>query len=319
MLHLLYSDPSHDSHTTETLKRQLLPDRIIETIYHRNFDFCEGLPSKVCKTSLHFIKIDNLSLTDVLSDGMGSWRNLGGTRVNYRHETDGLFKVTQKSYKQPIERCDLSKDTLVLVKKYFRHSQHDDVRKFVVYVEDFYYPFVNNVVVVGYSFNNKEFQIIPKSHDNSKNENTCYTRKRPTEVKQVLEQSRVHGVGKALERHIEGHGGRASISAEDRPTKQQIYRSNSKTMEVDDFALIMEWAEENKAICRLVEAHPQPLLVLATDHQLGDLRRFATGRSIGHFSFHHIAQTGLQVNTHLGGYNVLWITYGTYSAFLGHI
>ena len=28
---------------------------------------------------------------------------------------------------------------------------------------------------------------------------------------------------------------------------------------------------------------------------------------------------GLQVNTHLGGYNVLWITYGTYSAFLGHI
>ena len=64
-------------------------------------------------------------------------------------------------------------------------------------------------------------------------------------------------------------------------------------MEVDGFAMIMEWAKENKAICRLVEAHPQPLLMLATDHQLSDLRRFATGRSIGHFSFIHITHTGL--------------------------
>ena len=73
-------------------------------------------------------------------------------------------------------------------------------------------------------------------------------------------------------------------------------------MEVYDFAMIMAWAEENKAICRLVEAHPQPLHVLATDHQLSDLRRFATGRSIGHFSFIHITYTGLT-----GQYTPWWL------------
>ena len=55
----------------------------------------------------------------------------------------------------------------------------------------------------------------------------------------------------------------------------------------------MELAEEKKAISRLVEAHPQHLIVLATDHQLSDLRQFATGRSIGHLSSIHIAHTGL--------------------------
>ena len=103
-------------------------------------------------------------MTDVLSYGMGSWQNLDRMRINYKHETDEVFKVTNKSYKQPIERQNLIKNTSVLVKKYFRHSEHDDVCGFVVYVEDFYYFFVKNSVVVGYSFNNREFQIIPKSH-----------------------------------------------------------------------------------------------------------------------------------------------------------
>ena len=106
-------------------------------------------------------------MTDVLSDWMGSWQNLDRMRVNYQHETDEVFKVTNKSYKQPIERQNLIKNTSVLVKKYFRHSQHDDVCGFVAHVDDFYYLFVKNSVVVGYSFNNKEFQIIPKSHGNN--------------------------------------------------------------------------------------------------------------------------------------------------------
>ena len=88
-------------------------------------------------------------------------------RVNYQHETDGVFKVTNKSYKQPIERQNLIKNSSVSEKKYFRHSQHDDVWGFGVYVEDFYYLFVKNSAVIGYSFNNKVLQIIPKSHDNN--------------------------------------------------------------------------------------------------------------------------------------------------------
>ena len=80
-------------------------------------------------------------MTDMLSDGMGSWQNLDRMRVNYQHETDGVFKVTNKSYKQPIERQNLIKNTSVLVKKYFRHSEHDYVCGFVAYVEDFYYFF----------------------------------------------------------------------------------------------------------------------------------------------------------------------------------
>ena len=48
-------------------------------------------------------------------------------RINYQHETDGVFRVTNKSQKQPIERQNLIKSTLVLVKKYFRHSKHNDV------------------------------------------------------------------------------------------------------------------------------------------------------------------------------------------------
>ena len=72
-------------------------------------------------------------------------------------------------------------------------------------------------------------------------------------------------------------------------------------MEVYDFAMIMEWAEENKAICRLVEAHPQPL-ILDGLQQVGLL---VTSVS---FTLHI---QGLQVNTHLGGYNVMCVAYGT--------
>ena len=41
---------------------------------------------------------------------MGSWQNLGTMHVNNQRETDRVFKVTNKSYKQPIERRNLSKN-----------------------------------------------------------------------------------------------------------------------------------------------------------------------------------------------------------------
>ena len=69
--HFLYSAPCREGHSTESLKKQPLPDQLINTIYKRNFDFSEGLPSKVCAMSQHFINIDNLSCTDVLSDFSG--------------------------------------------------------------------------------------------------------------------------------------------------------------------------------------------------------------------------------------------------------
>ena len=103
---MLKSDSSPDGHTTESLKKHLIPDQLINTLYQRNFDFSEGLPSKFCATSLHFINIDNRYITDVLSDGMGSWQNLGAMHVNNQQ----VFKVTNKSYKQPIERRNLSKN-----------------------------------------------------------------------------------------------------------------------------------------------------------------------------------------------------------------
>lgn len=37
----------------------------------------------------------------------------------------------------------------------------------------------------------------------------------------------------------------------------------------------MIWAEENKIVCRGITAHPDPVVILATDQQLDDLERFA--------------------------------------------
>ena len=41
----------------------------------------------------------------------------------------------------------------------------------------------------------------------------------------------------------------------------------------------MEWAAENRDVCRVIASHPEPVIVLATDQQLKDLERFTGGKS----------------------------------------
>jgi hypothetical protein len=41
--------------------------------------------------------------------------------------------------------------------------------------------------------------------------------------------------------------------------------------------MVMEWAQDNKDVCRVVAAHPEPIIVLASKQQLTDLQRFTTG------------------------------------------
>ena len=85
-------------------------------------------------------------------------------------------------------------------------------------------------------------------------------------------------VTQALETHIQQHGGRECIAPELCPTKQHIYRLNSRNSEktTDDFEVVLMYAKENQKLVREIGSIPEPYVILATDQQLLDLQRFSS-------------------------------------------
>ena len=76
-------------------------------------------------------------------------------------------------------------------------------------------------------------------------------------------------VTRAMETHIEQHGGRAAIAPENRPRIQHVYADNSLThKESNYFKLVMEFVKENPDLMRLISNQPKPVIMSATDQQL---------------------------------------------------
>ena len=99
------------------------------------------------------------------------------------------------------------------------------------------------------------------------------------------------------------HGRREKIPKEYWVNNANIYRRNASTScgsQLDNFALIMEWSEQNQ-MCRFIASHPEPVIVLATDQKIKDMERFKCGAKASPFS--------VDATFNLGKFYVTPITY----------
>jgi len=85
-------------------------------------------------------------------------------------------------------------------------------------------------------------------------------------------------INRAIETHIEQHGGRAEILP---PNKHQLHRTkshaSSASQSADDFGVVMDFSKNNPEIVKEIGSFPEPYVILATDQQIIDLQR--TGMS----------------------------------------
>ena len=202
-----------------------------------------------------------VQLYNLTADGLGCFRNHGTNKWVYKKK--GLkWRCTKKKFRGAVDREQLPDDSVVVVKEYYKHKDYSDFHRTIP------------------QFDNNEHTINLRPHGNSKRKNVGFTRKKPSLVSQVSATATKSSVTSAVERNIADHGGRANISDELRVTKAALYRLNSQphTQQDEDFAAVMEWAAENRDVCRVIASHPEPVIVLATDQQLTDLERFTGGK-----------------------------------------
>lgn len=237
----------------------------------------KDLPCRVQKNSALLVDMHGHTLADLAADGNGCYFNRGTFRWTYMQTNEG-YKCIKSKYRHQIPREELRPQSIVVVKTYYTHRQYSDFKRVIVYLQNQRNMIVNNIALVAYMFDGDEHDIIPNPHGNSSSQEG-YTRKRPSIVKEVTNNSRSTTARQALEEHISSLGGRAVINNQDKPTFQQIYRFGRKPVATKegDLEEILNWAEQNKQVCRFVQAVPQPAIMLATDQQLTDLVRFATG------------------------------------------
>lgn len=265
--------------TPAELRKQLECLEVIKVIKDRkvipiSYDF----PSRVQTNSIYLVDMTGRTIKDLAADGNGCYLNMGTYRWTYKPASNKSEYVCIRSkYRGQISRKELDSDHLVVVKTYYKHSQYADFKRTIAYIEDQRNPLVNNSAIIAYVFDGIEHAIDPKPHGNSKG-NVGYTRKKPTVLKEVAQKAKITNVREALEKHIMDNGGRAEIDEEVKPSPHQLYRFGRVPPKKDcDFQSVMDWAQDNPDCCRYIAAHPEPVVVLATDQQIADLKRFATG------------------------------------------
>ena len=244
---------------------------------HDNLDIQNVGPSGIEKSHVYYVDMCGKSLLDVTIDGTGSWKNDGTFRWHYKHEGNS-FKCIREKYRRPIPRGDLTKGVYVLVKTYYKRvEENSTIKRCVMHIESSRQPYVNNICAIGYIFSH-ETLLHPKKHGNSTKNPNSYTRVKPVAINNVLNLTQNMTVTQAVETHISQNGVRDTILPEMRPSKQSIYnKRTSKDGNADDFEAVLEYARENPGLVRDVQALPDPYLILATEQQLRDMRRFCTG------------------------------------------
>lgn len=247
-------------------------------------------PSGIDHTQLCYVDATSTELADIAADGCCSWRHEGKYTWQYKRDSTSKsgFKCTRRRIRQSLKREELAPDIYRLVKVYYKNDEYS-VKRYIVYLESSRQKIYNNIVVVGYIFNNEERLLLPtRPHGNAIYNTNAYTKVKPSAVTSVEHRAKAQSLSRAMESHIDAHGGREAIPPELRATFSQVqYRkrgpsqgpaeSYTGTGKSEDLETFMAFAHDNPQIVRSVSAHPEPHIVMATDQQLRDLARFAKG------------------------------------------
>ena len=268
---------------------------------HSSVQADKNLPNRVQKNCVLAINMEDCSLDDVKADGNGVYKNQGTFRWNYSIN-NGQVEFIGSKYRKAIAQEYLK--TNVLIKTYFTHAQYPDFKREIFHVQNRNCKFVNNLCIVVYYFTGQEHKISLRPHGNSKaNSSLPYTRKRPSIIMDIASKTNVKSTKRAVENYVSEHGGRSNIELQNLPTLKSIYdkRMSQGTVQSNSLSEVMEWATDNKEICRLIQTHPEPIIVIATDLQLNDLVRFGTGP--------YAKELSIDPTFNLGNFFVTPITY----------
>lgn len=235
----------------------------------------KSMPSQVNENCLILLDMNGKELEDVEADGNGQYKNDGTYHWNF----DDHYKKLRPKYRGMVNAESLSKTTYVVTKKYFIHKTYHDFKRLICYVSNSRSLFCNNLVLIAYIFDNEAHPITLLPHGNSRSQ-VGYTKRKRSIVKAVATEAQNTSIGEALERHVIQNGGRANIAPEINPPANQLSKFNNRkpvSLEENEFGVMMQWARANNLICRSINAHPEPFIVIATDQNFVDLRRFAVG------------------------------------------
>lgn len=206
--------------------------RIVDSSNHIKLEIKSESPSNISRSCVNYVDMSGKCIQDITRDGTGNYKNDGKFHWSYKRMANSFTNVRSK-HRSNSNRCELAHDEYRVVKIYYKRKADPVVNRYIMYVETARQEFYNNLVVVGYIFRGDEQLLKPMRHGNAKKNPNSSTRIKPSAINNVKTLTQTMSVTKAIETHIEQHGGRDNIAPESRPSKHHIYRAHTKVNDSD--------------------------------------------------------------------------------------
>lgn len=234
---------------------------------------CKQSPSRVQYNASFLVNLSTVDLGDVYAYGNGKYRCDGVRRILISWAKNGWItggfiggNFTPKANER------------ILIRKYWKHSQHSDFLRRTYHVVNAGGQVVNNVILLQYLYQKEEHNIPLSSHGNSKS-GQPFSRLRPSVRSSIAGIAMNCMPEQACSELLVEKGGIENVpSINEVPSRQILYNMKRRkySCNADEWEALKDWSGENgKNYFKKLEEFPNPLLVLSTE-QLNELEKFGT-------------------------------------------
>jgi len=249
-------------------------------------------PSLVCSAVPKFVKenksfvVDTTKLkleSNLVADDCGSWIDNGKHRFHYTIDEEDLYIRTGRGL-----AMNTSDSSITLHRTYYSNKSASDFRRIISFVTD---NIGNRLPLskVEYVFEEQAHDFVIKSHGNNKKKDAPFSRTKPSTYQEIKASLKTKQPRIVLDEVSKNNGGimKAKCASILPRNITQIYNANKDLnnekgiVNTDPYnSLILMCKEQDKnsatAFVRKVECAPEPIVVLATDHQIYDVVKFCT-------------------------------------------
>ncbi|VDI50594.1 Hypothetical predicted protein [Mytilus galloprovincialis] len=278
-----------------TVNRGLNVEEIFEVIINaEKYPHSVSVPQYVQKPAAFIINRENLKdPRDIRADGNGVWRIRNKAKRRYRVDHTGklqLMKTTEVTNRSSYE----------LWRTYSFHKETPNFRRLIIEIHG--YPHA----ILQFYFSGDIEPVVLKPHGNAKSKHAApYRRVAPSTLNRMIELSKSKTSAKSIMKGvINENGGIESCGPSSYPRNEQqvknIRRTNKEEMDEATEVLHM-YDNQEQPFIRKFDVRPDFIVVLASNQQLHDLKRFCTT--------HPCSIVGIDPTFHFGNFDVTITTY----------
>ena len=265
-----------------SINRGLTAEEIIEIILNPwKYGICCAVPQYVQKPSGFLLDSRDLAdIKDIRADGNGVWRGQCKPTRNYT--------VNEKMYR--------------ITRSYSTHKETPNFRRLIIEVNEFPH------IILQYYFIGDVTSVTVKPHGNSKSMHAPqYRRLAPSALKKMSEMATAtnSSAKSVMKNFIAEEGGIENITPQNIPRNDQQVRNLKRKIQdenTDEIQEILhEYDMQSDNFIRKIDIRPDFIVVLSSNQQLTDLKRFCTR--------HPCSILGIDPTFHFGDFDVTVTTY----------